>query len=215
MSSTEQHKLVDAYLKASDAHRQRLTTLHTNEWQIAIVFWSAIAGSAVVSIANAHSVFPLPPFGIACVAVAYLLAGCAYVLGFCRANYRSLATERKRYMFFQNKALTCLQATDRSLLSLKIGNTKTTDFDIEQVPDDAYLDSDVWRFKVLSTVLSTGFAFATIANLDRIAMRRWWQDRLSEYVFGFLLFLIALIVAVLMNRKIFGEIFNAIAKRLR
>lgn len=166
--------LIESCLKAADGHRQRLTTLHQNEWQIAIVFWSAFAGGTVLGVSNADRLMPLPLGALLVVALAYGTAGLAYLFGFCRTNYASLTTERRRYLYFQNMAFRSLPLGAQSLLAEKGGAAPVDG----TAPTGrlAYRQSEVWQFKALSTslLLGSSLTILTYVTLSKTLAATPW-----------------------------------------
>lgn len=135
--------------------------LHQNEWQIAIVLWTAIAGATIGSLANAERLFPLPFWAVWFVAAFYGVVAWAYLFGFCAANYKSLTEERSRYRYFQNKAMALLSAESNDLIkesgSLPRNAERT---------EREFVGSSTWRFKLRSTYLAQSASLSIMMFLN-------------------------------------------------
>jgi len=151
----------EAYLKVSQHHLQRATMLHRNEWQIAIVLWTAIGAATVTTAANAESIFPLPAAGMLVIIAFYVIVGVAYLYGFCRANYKSLTEERSRYRYFQNRAMEIISLNGDDLI-LERGLHPTS----SEKKLSSFEYSQTWRFKMISTYLAQTASLCTIGYLE-------------------------------------------------
>ncbi|MBE7732372.1 hypothetical protein [Devosia faecipullorum] len=161
MNDTGGRERADIYLRASEAHRQRATMLHKNEWHIAIALWTGVGVSTVTAIANADRLFPLPSFAPVVLVLFYVVIGLSYLLGFCRANYKSLTEERSRYRYFQNRAVLEIGGQPEDLI-LEAGQEPSAN----ERNTSEFGNSHTWRFKVWSTYLVQTTSLAMICSLQ-------------------------------------------------
>jgi hypothetical protein len=161
MPTDDDYKAADVFLKAAEAHRQRATMLHQNEWQIAVVFWTAIAGATAGALINASAIFPTEPWFLVALAAFYMLVAGGYLFGFCRANYKSLTEERSRYRYFQNRALKLVGASGPDLVLEKGREPGTEEKSITE-----FDGSTTWRFKTASTYLAQTASLSVICLLE-------------------------------------------------
>lgn len=134
--------------------------LHQNEWHIATALWTGIGAGTIAAIAYSDKLFPLPFAGPLPVAMFYIVVAASYLLGFCRANYKSLTEERSRYRYFQNEALKLAGAPQAALILEKSQEPQPHEHHSNEVGQ-----SNTWRFKVWSTYLVQTTSLFVLSSL--------------------------------------------------
>ena len=157
----------DIYLKLAELHLKRVEVLQTVEWRITLSIWTFAASVTVVSLANADKLRQIdsiiaPGDVLSMIGVLYLLLWALYAFGFSKENYNSLVTERNRYQRLQNEAMKVIagrSATDFLIKSKLMGGEPS----FEQLSGYDCVRSNVWLFKVLTTLVLMFFSWSLVA----------------------------------------------------
>jgi hypothetical protein len=157
----------DIYLKLAELHLKRVEVLQTVEWRITLSIWTFVASVTVVSLANADKLKQIdsiiaPGDVLSMMGVLYLMLWGLYAFGFSKENYNSLVTERNRYQRMQNEAIRATsgdRVSEFLIKSRSIGGEPS----FEQLSGYDCIKSNVWLFKVLTTLVLMFFSWSLVA----------------------------------------------------